>query len=298
MSVEAAQAGVRQAEMKLVEAQFLLEKEMLVAESPDADLAVAIRNEFYGGRAPRLLVDSAKPERWLRMAAAARSFLTASENPEGARVLRVFNKGDWIPADVTEVSNESGMTAVRGGYGGWWWVEDDEGRAAAARREGWSEDYFHGHPLTEVIADAPAKREPRVFKAGDPEPEDRDTIVLRRQEAGGRRLELRYGKYGVRAASELTEWWQVAQDHPTFGKWDYWLAHFGPLVEVVDGEDVRERRVFSSGDSAPADLKRFKDRDGDVFYRDGGEWTCDRLEYTDGFDFLAGEYGPLTEVFE
>jgi len=107
---------------------------------------------------------------------------------------------------------------------------------------------------------------PRVFNVGDPEPADRDTITLR-----GKSYTLKYCEdptdqpplhFGM-------EWWQIDRDetsNSTFGKWDYWLEHFGPLTEVLD-EPKPQPRTFEWGDDEPDNITHVRDDEGDVFKR-------------------------------
>ncbi|MEU2002018.1 hypothetical protein ACH47B_13085 [Rhodococcus sp. NPDC019627] len=81
----------------------------------------------------------------------------------------------------------------------------------------------------EILAPKP---EPRVFRVGDPEPEDRDTIAIRSTTG----KVLRYGQHSTKGTSPCpTAWWWVNRSHHnTHGTWDYWLDMFGPFTEVVE----------------------------------------------------------------
>ena len=293
-----------------------------VQADPDADLAAAIRNSYYNDGTSHLLVASRDPEQWLRMARAAREFLAAPQLPKP----RVFQYGDEIPSSVQEVVNTHGTHVVRAALGGWWNINDEfYDRKRATEVEGWSNFSAYDFPLTEVVERTEAKRAPRVFRKGDPEPEDRDTIVLRTREIaatdgrepGKKHLELRYGNYASDGAYAGTiAWWQVTEDWHTWTSWEAWLSAYGPLAEVIEDapaepeeaeeEEVREPRVFDTADDVPDDVRLVRTDDGALVVRGTNPryWS---YSDPDEIDDYLGQHGswdhfmdtelPLTEVF-
>jgi len=110
----------------------------------------------------------------------------------------------------------------------------------------------------------------RVFNVGDPEPADRETIVLR----GNRRdmdVRISYGKGG--SGVNLTAWWCVGDDprYSSHGSWSYWLENYGPLIEVTEDAPkvARLPRVFDSFEDIPSDVDLVSDCDGDTWGRNG-----------------------------
>lgn len=80
------------------------------------------------------------------------------------------------------------------------------------------------------------ERAPRVFRAGDAEPADRDTITLKgiakdsANRPTGTKVVLKYGKYGTLGEAH---WYQSVDMNPTWNNWESWLKFYGPLVEVI-----------------------------------------------------------------
>ncbi|MBT2266400.1 hypothetical protein [Rhodococcus erythropolis] len=115
---------------------------------------------------------------------------------------------------------------------------------------------------------------PRVFNVGDPEPEDRDLITLRGvalqnswQFVEGEEALLKFGDYSKFGyGGEKGRWCQVTKPKTTYGEWDYWLEHFGPLTEVLD-EPKPQPRTFEWGDDEPDNITHVRDDEGDVFKR-------------------------------
>ena len=131
----------------------------------------------------------------------------------------------------------------------------------------------------------------RVFNVGDPEPADRETIVLR----GNRRdmdVRISYGKGG--SGANLTAWWCVRDDprYNSHASWSYWLENHGPLIEVTEDAPnmARMPRVFDSIEDIPSDVNLVSDCDGDTWSRNG---VCsDMGEWPESYYF----YAPFTEV--
>ncbi|MEU2002017.1 hypothetical protein ACH47B_13080 [Rhodococcus sp. NPDC019627] len=144
------------------------------------------------------------------------------------------------------------------------------------------------------------KREPRVFKAGDPEPVDRDGLILEGriiQESFfgvgnhvGEKARIQYlTSYGRTRRTPRAEWWQVndSEGERTYAAWSYWLEEFGPFTEVM--EEPREPRKFTNEDQEPTDVKFLRDYEGDLFRyvgpdhweykRDSGEWSEMRFRW-------------------
>ncbi|MCW2300617.1 hypothetical protein [Rhodococcus erythropolis] len=92
--------------------------------------------------------------------------------------------------------------------------------------------------LAEVDGEFPATEpaeaaKPRSFEAGDQEPEDRVTIILRGASRGGVAAEFRFGRYATTGLHDNPgAWWRTDQDEPIYAPWDFWLEQFGPLTEV------------------------------------------------------------------
>lgn len=117
---------------------------------------------------------------------------------------------------------------------------------------------------------------PRVFKVGDPEPADRDTITLRGSSNGsggrslGKVLDFKFGNYSRTPEAYPTrrEWWQVTESHHTYDSWEHWLEHYGPLTEVLDKPKPPTPRTFKWGDDEPDSIGYVRDdADGSVFRR-------------------------------
>lgn len=110
----------------------------------------------------------------------------------------------------------------------------------------------------------------RVFNVGDPEPADRETIVLRGTGRDGD-VRLSYGKYGPGIG--LTAWWAMRDDprYNSHASWSYWLENYGPLIEVAEDAPkvARMPRVFDSFEDIPSDVNLVSDRDGDTWGRNG-----------------------------
>lgn len=127
-----------------------------------------------------------------------------------------------------------------------------------------------GESLGDLAAMIPGV--PRVFKVGDPEPADRDTITLRGvalqnswQFTKGEEVLLKFGDYSVFGYGE-NRWWQVTKVKTTYGDWAYWLEHYGPLTEVLD-EPKPQPRTFEWGDDEPDNITHARDDEGDLFKR-------------------------------
>ncbi|MFD6517626.1 hypothetical protein [Rhodococcus sp. NPDC060176] len=128
---------------------------------------------------------------------------------------------------------------------------------------------------------------PRVFNVGDPEPEDRDTITLSGSSNGAPEsnrparsvLQIKFGNYASDPESYAgrSKWWQVTESHHTYGTWEYWLEHYGPLTEVLDKPKPPTPRTFEWGDDEPVDIAYAYDEDGALFKRLGPDTWAQRL---------------------
>lgn len=98
-------------------------KALAAAEfGPDAALASALRTAYHDDGEMHYAKYSSVPEQWLRMAAAARAHVAGEERARFARVdaePRVFHRGEYIPADVSVLTDAVGDTILRDANGKW-----------------------------------------------------------------------------------------------------------------------------------------------------------------------------------
>ena len=119
---------------------------------PDAKLAQVLRESYYDGDAHSIV--SSVPEQWLRMAAAARTHVAGEERARFVRVdaePRVFHQGEYIPADVSILTDASGDTILRDGAGRWRYTRI--GAEELTKTETWWDEPLRGDgPFTEVLS--------------------------------------------------------------------------------------------------------------------------------------------------
>lgn len=119
---------------------------------PDAKLAQVLRESYYDGDDHSPV--SSFPEQWLRMAAAARAHVAGEERARFARVdaePRVFHQGEYIPADVSVLTDASGDTILRDGAGRWRYTRI--GGEELTKTETWWAEPVRGYgPFTEVLS--------------------------------------------------------------------------------------------------------------------------------------------------
>lgn len=162
-----------------------LERQKTVADAGPLALKVAesLRSAYYDDGEPWTLAESRHPEQWLRMAEAAISVVREAYAedpgvPAVAKVGDVYQLGDTIAPNVTEMSSPDWHVALRRAKDGKWsslhpqagWGKD----ATGSDESGWEACDF---PLTVTAISGPAKRVPRVFEAGDTIPDDVTEIV-------------------------------------------------------------------------------------------------------------------------
>lgn len=193
--VKAAQAAMTEAgEDYLPGFRRHLERQKTVADAGPLALKVAesLRSAYYDDGEPWTLAESRHPEQWLRMAeaatAAVREAYGAAENPGApavAKVGDVYQLGDTIAPNVTEVSSPDWHNPLRRKIGGEFGVLVGWGPVDTSDPDGsWVAEDF---PLTVTAISGPPKREPRVFEAGDTIPDDVTELV----DTAGRTYHLR-----------------------------------------------------------------------------------------------------------
>ena len=148
--------GLLDSEVAVVLMQHATDMKALAAAEfgPDAALASALRTAYHDDGEVHYAKYSSVPGQWLRMAAAARAHVAGEERARFARVdaePRVFHQGEYIPADVSVLTDAVGDTILRDGAGKWRYTHVSGLRLTQSPT--WFEEPLRGNePFTEVLS--------------------------------------------------------------------------------------------------------------------------------------------------